>query len=107
MASRRIIVDPPHPAAMTPEQRRAELATILAAGVISRFQQRHFIAIDGGDANPTQRNATDSGERRLEVLRGASPDPRLIGLLPRLVQFRQRRSGRQRPTMPGSQSFRE
>lgn len=65
MATRPIIIDPTHPAAMTSEQRRAELATILAAGVIRHFEQRHLAAV------PMSKNAADSGERRLEV----SPDP--------------------------------
>ena len=36
MASRRIIIDPTHPAAMTLEQRRAELAVDLVAIVLFR-----------------------------------------------------------------------
>lgn len=75
MATRRIIIDPSHPATMTPEQRRAELATILAAGVIRHFEQRHRIAVDGRDAHPTQKSAADSGETLLEV----PPDPRPYG----------------------------
>ncbi|MBK8915012.1 MAG: hypothetical protein IPM64_10510 [Phycisphaerales bacterium] len=69
MASRRIIIDPTNPAAMTPEQRRAELATILAAGVIRHFEQRHLAAV------PMSENAANSGETRLEV----PPDPRPYG----------------------------
>jgi len=34
MASRRIVIDPSHPATMTPYQRRAELATLLVAGLV-------------------------------------------------------------------------
>lgn len=68
MATRRII-DPSHPAAMTPEQRRAELATILAAGVIRHFEQRHLAAF------PMSKNAADSGETRLAV----PPHPRPYG----------------------------
>lgn len=69
MANRRIIIDPTHPAAMTPEQRRAELATILAAGVIRHFEQRHLAAA------PMSKNPSDSGESRLEV----PPEPRPYG----------------------------
>lgn len=69
MASRRIIIDPTHPAAMTPEQRRTELATILAVGVIRHVEQRHFAAV------PMSKNAVDSGATRLEV----PPDPRPYG----------------------------
>ena len=69
MATRRIIIDPSHPAAMTPEQRRTELATILAAGVIRHVEQRHLAAV------PMSKNAADSGETRLEV----PPDPRPYG----------------------------
>ncbi|QOJ14604.1 MAG: hypothetical protein HRU75_08110 [Planctomycetia bacterium] len=69
MATRRIIIDPSHPATMTPEQRRAELAAILAGGVIRHFEQRHLAAI------PMSQNAADSGESRLEV----PPDPRPYG----------------------------
>lgn len=61
MATRRIIIDPTHPAAMTPEQRRAELAAILAVGVIRHFEQRHLTPV------PMSKNAADSGEVRLEV----------------------------------------
>ncbi len=67
MASRRITIDPTQPAAMTSEQRRAELATILAAGVIRHFELRDSSAVDGRDAHSTQKNAADSGETRLEV----------------------------------------
>lgn len=69
MASHRLIIDPSHPAAMTPDQRRAELATILAVGVIRHFEQRHLAAV------PMSGNAADSGESRLEV----PPDPRPYG----------------------------
>ncbi|MCG3125583.1 MAG: hypothetical protein CHACPFDD_00408 [Phycisphaerae bacterium] len=69
MATRRIIIDPTHPAGMTPEQRRAELASILAVGVIRHFEQRHLAPF------PMSENAADSGETRLEVL----PDPRPYG----------------------------
>lgn len=69
MATRRIIIDPTHPATMTPEQRCAELATILATGVIRHFEQRHLAAV------PMSKNAVDSGEARLEV----PPDPRPYG----------------------------
>ncbi len=65
MATRRIIIDPTHPVAMTPDQRRAELATILAAGLIRHVEQRHLAAIS------MSKNAADSGETRLEV----PPDP--------------------------------
>ena len=80
MASRRIIIDPTHPATMTPDQRCAELATILAAGVIRHFEQRRGIPIDGRDDLPLiDRLETgptlDSGESRLEV----PPDPRPYG----------------------------
>lgn len=69
MASRRIIIDPTQPAAMTPEQRRDELATILAAGVIRQFEQRHLAAV------PVSKNAPNPDESRLEV----PPDPRPYG----------------------------
>lgn len=76
MATRSIIIDLSDPAALTPEQRRAELATILAAGVIRHFEQRRGIPIDGRDDLPLiDRLETgptlDSGESRLEV----PPDP--------------------------------
>src|SRR5262245_56250215 len=45
MAARRIIIDLSHPAAMTPELRRAVLATIFAAGVIRHVEQRHLAAV--------------------------------------------------------------
>ena len=67
MASRRIIIDPSDPAAMTPEQRRAELATILAAGVIRHFERRHPAAV------PMSKNAADSGEGCLEVRPNPGP----------------------------------
>jgi hypothetical protein len=44
MAARRIIIDPTHPAAMTPEQRRAEVARILAAGALRLVEQRSLAA---------------------------------------------------------------
>lgn len=69
MATRRIIIDHTHPVAMTPEQRRAELAAILAAGVIRHFEQRHLGVV------PMSENAADSDESRLEV----PPDPRPYG----------------------------
>lgn len=69
MATRRITIDPSHPATMTPEQRRAELAAILAAGVIRLFEQRHLAVV------PMSKNAADSGETRLEV----PSDPRPYG----------------------------
>lgn len=69
MASRRIIIDPSDPAAMTPEQRRTELASILAAGVIRHVEQQHLAAV------PMSKNAADSGKTRLEV----PPDPRPYG----------------------------
>ncbi|MBL8879212.1 MAG: hypothetical protein JNG88_08840 [Phycisphaerales bacterium] len=69
MATRRITIDPSHPTAMTPEQRRAELATILAAGVIRHVEQRHLAAVAMSE------NVADSGESRLEV----PPDPRPYG----------------------------
>lgn len=58
MATRRILIDPTHPAGMTPEQRRAELATILAAGVPRHFEQRHLAAV------PMSKKAADSIENR-------------------------------------------
>jgi hypothetical protein len=69
MATRRIIVDPTHPVAMTPEQRRSELATILTVGVSRHIEQRHLAAV------PMSKNAADSGDSRLEV----PPDPRPYG----------------------------
>jgi hypothetical protein len=84
MASRRIIIDPTHPVAMTPEQRRAELASILAAGVIRQFEQRHLAAIS------MSQNAADSGETGLEV----PPDPRPYGPLVNALRERQLRRHR-------------
>ena len=75
MAARRIIIDPSDPAAMTPKQRRAELAAIFAAGVIRLFEQRHFAVVGGSEAHPTRRNPADSGQSRLEV----PPAPRPYG----------------------------
>ncbi|MFN0136922.1 MAG: hypothetical protein ACKVS9_12490 [Phycisphaerae bacterium] len=60
MATPRVIIDPTHPAAMTPEQRRAELATILAAGVIRHFEQRHRAAV--------ARSNTAAGRRATHVV---------------------------------------
>ena len=51
--SRRIIIDPSHPATMTPEQRRTELACILAAGIIRRVEQRPVAALGGRNVHPT------------------------------------------------------
>jgi len=44
---------------MTPEQRCAELANFLAAGVIRLFEHRHR------PAHPMPKNARDSGDSRL------------------------------------------
>lgn len=75
MATRRIIIDPTHPATMTPEQRRAELATILAAGVIRHVEQQHLAAV------PMSKNAVDSGETLLEVPPDPSPYDRVVNAL--------------------------
>lgn len=68
MPSRSIIVDPTDPAAMTPEQRCGEIASILARGVIRLFEQRHLT-----DTEPSK-NPSFSSRNCLEVLSGTCPD---------------------------------
>jgi hypothetical protein len=76
------------PAAMNPEQRRAELASILAAAVISQLEQRRRglpsatssaevatprSAIVEPDA-PSSKESADSGPAGLELSRPTCPD---------------------------------
>lgn len=68
MASRHFIVDPTDPNAMTLEQRRDELATILARGVIRLFEERHLT-----DPNPPEKPPFSS-RNCLEVPGGTCPD---------------------------------
>lgn len=99
MATRRIGIDPTPPAAMTREQRRAELATIRAAGVIRHVEQRHCIAVDGRDAHSARKNAADSGETRLE----APPDPRPYG--PRGYRLARAREKGERRALNGAKEI--
>jgi hypothetical protein len=89
MATRRDLFDPSDPEQLRPEQRLAEIAAILAAGVI-RMRQRGAVGVHKvrlcrkwirGTGSPRRRKAarmsqipSDSGENRLELSRGSRPD---------------------------------
>ena len=90
MATRRDLFDPTDPARLQPEQRRTEVASILAAGVIRMRAKRRAVTAPNVRACPgrVQDTATsthrttarmpkispESGETRLEVSRRSSPD---------------------------------
>ena len=74
MATPRDRFDPTDPAGVRPEQRRREVAAILAAGVIR-------LRVCRGTASSPRRTAAcmsqispESGETRLELSRRSSPD---------------------------------
>ena len=66
------VVDPSLPRSMTSAQRRAELAGLLAAGLIRYFERRRLVA------DPLSVASADSGDSRLEVPPGSRPYGRVV-----------------------------
>jgi hypothetical protein len=63
--------DPTDPANMTPEERVAEVAAILAEGVL-RLRRRAAVPAVPGDVSPVK-NPLESGQNGLDDCAGTSP----------------------------------
>jgi len=63
--------DPTNPANMTPEERLAEVAAILAEGVL-RLRRRSAVPAVPGDVPPV-RNLLECGQNGLDECAGTSP----------------------------------
>jgi hypothetical protein len=63
--------DPTDPANMTPEERVAEVAAILAEGVL-RLRRRAAVPVVPGDVSPAG-NPLESGQNGLDEYAGTSP----------------------------------
>jgi len=74
MATRRVLFDPTDPASLPPDQRRREIATILAAGVIRMRQRRGAASTRRRAAACLSQISPESGETRLELSRRSRPD---------------------------------
>ena len=70
MAQRSDLFDPTDPAHMTPQKRLAEVAAVLAAGVLRMRERRRKRAI----ASPQLSDSSESGKTRLELSHRSSPD---------------------------------